>query len=449
MEINAAVQGYPAYHDLTPIYDKVYWQVGNIVYTVDSHNLSSTDSLSLANSLYPLGGTPPPADTGSDTGENTGGDGSGDTGGDGSGDQSGEDDQGSNATLGAPESVQSGEVISVNVGGVTDATLSADGGIFSSSGDATLGGVADGAYEWTAPETESEQTVTFTLADGGSGETLATAQTVVQGAPQAPPVEASIRCPALATAGTVATITVSGSGTVTVDASDGTFPAEAPNTDFAPDAAGNDELTGDLTGKGEISLSWLAPEVAMMAYIFVYDSAGTTLAECGTEVTYEEVAVTPTATPKPKYTGEPGDGTQIRDSLVALVEQVLAYQRPVAGDATSEPKATETPSDEAEPTTTPTAAPPTPTPGTPVPTVEPSPTLAPATGKDGMVASVIGPEGGELACKEGSGAKLVIPAEALREPSSVFIQPVPDRRLPATPGSSWSPGPASASPSPS
>ncbi len=152
-----------------------------------------------------------------------------------------------------------------------------------------------------------------------------------------------------------------------------------------------------------------------------------------TEVTYEELAVTPTATPKPKYTGEPGDGTQVRDFLVALVEQVLAYQRPVAGDATSEPKATETPSDEAEPTTTPTAAPPTPTPGTPVRPSNHRHPCAP-TGKDGMVASVIGPEGGDLSCKEGSGAKLVIPPQALREPSSVIIQPAPDRKLPATTG---------------
>jgi hypothetical protein len=51
-----------------------------------------------------------------------------------------------------------------------------------------------------------------------------------------------------------------------------------------------------------------------------------------------------------------------------------------------------------------------------------------------MVASVIGPEGGELHCKEGSGAKLLIPAAALKEPASVIIQPVLDRRLPEVTG---------------
>ena len=33
LEQNDSVQGYPAWHDDTPIYDLVYWQVGNVVYT--------------------------------------------------------------------------------------------------------------------------------------------------------------------------------------------------------------------------------------------------------------------------------------------------------------------------------------------------------------------------------------------------------------------------------
>ena len=48
--INASVQGYGAIHDVTPAYDAVWWQAGGVLYKVESRN-SSTDSLSLANSL--------------------------------------------------------------------------------------------------------------------------------------------------------------------------------------------------------------------------------------------------------------------------------------------------------------------------------------------------------------------------------------------------------------
>jgi hypothetical protein len=60
---NASVQGYPAWHDLTPIYDLVYWRAGDVVYTVNSQGLLDTDSLSLANALVALEppAPPPPA----------------------------------------------------------------------------------------------------------------------------------------------------------------------------------------------------------------------------------------------------------------------------------------------------------------------------------------------------------------------------------------------------
>ena len=51
---NAEVQGFPAYHDLTPVYDLVYWQVNNVVYSVESEGLTDTDSVSLANNLAVL-----------------------------------------------------------------------------------------------------------------------------------------------------------------------------------------------------------------------------------------------------------------------------------------------------------------------------------------------------------------------------------------------------------
>jgi hypothetical protein len=51
--INASVQGYSAIHDVTPAYDAVWWIAGGVLYKVESRN-SSTDSLSLANSLIPF-----------------------------------------------------------------------------------------------------------------------------------------------------------------------------------------------------------------------------------------------------------------------------------------------------------------------------------------------------------------------------------------------------------
>lgn len=60
LTVNASVQGYPAIHDLgipegsdTPIYDKVMWIAGGVLYTVSGNGLDS-DSLSLANSSVVL-----------------------------------------------------------------------------------------------------------------------------------------------------------------------------------------------------------------------------------------------------------------------------------------------------------------------------------------------------------------------------------------------------------
>lgn len=442
LEVNAEVQGTPAYHDLTPIYDKVYWQVGNIVYIVDSHNLDAIDSLSLANSLFPLGG-PPPSDTGGETGGDTGSGGNTDT-----GNEDGNGTVAADATLGVPESVESGDVVAVGVGGVTNATLTADAGAFSGSGEATLTGVEDGSYDWQAPETDADVTVTFTLSSGESGENLTTAQTVVQGATSSgEATNASISCPALATAGKQARLSVTGGGTLTVDASDGVFPAEPPNTDFAPDADGSDVLTGTLPDGGAVTLAWLAPEVEMPAYFFVYDPEGNTIAECGTQVTFEEVQTEEkaTPTPKPKKKGKRGDGTELDGKLDTVVAEVLAYQKPAGtatGDATGAPKSTAVSTEfkaSAKDAATPT---PSPKPAKPTPTVVPTATLAPATGTDGMVAQVIGPEGGDLRCPSGTGAVLVVPPQALKEPSTVTIRPIADTKLPTHPDISLVPGTA-------
>ena len=124
---NAEVQGNPAYHDLTPIYDLVYWQVGSVVYTVESHNLGDDDSLALANGLLLLA-------PGSDGG--------------------GEDQGAANATLSAPATVAAGEVATIDVAGGDGATLTADAGLFTGTGEAAIVVDGDSAVEWQAPETD-------------------------------------------------------------------------------------------------------------------------------------------------------------------------------------------------------------------------------------------------------------------------------------------------------
>lgn len=54
LSVNASVQGYEAIHDVTSIYDNVWWVAGGVLYTVSSNNMTGTDSLSLANSLLVL-----------------------------------------------------------------------------------------------------------------------------------------------------------------------------------------------------------------------------------------------------------------------------------------------------------------------------------------------------------------------------------------------------------
>jgi hypothetical protein len=51
LTINASVNGFGAIHDVTPIYDAVWWIQGGVLYSVQSRNMTGTDSLSLAQSL--------------------------------------------------------------------------------------------------------------------------------------------------------------------------------------------------------------------------------------------------------------------------------------------------------------------------------------------------------------------------------------------------------------
>ncbi len=330
LQVNAEVRGQPAYHDLTPIYDKVYWEENGVVYTVDSKGLTETDSLSLAQALIPL-------------------------------------------TFPSPNEGSGGE-------------------------DQTSGGASP-------DQTQGEET--------HNGNTDA-------------PSAAHLTCPDRVAPGAVAQITLDGTGDVTVDASDGVFPATSLNTTFDPSAAGTDVVRGQLYGGGQAVLEWQAPDAPLTAYIFVLNPNGDVLVDCGIEVS--GAGSSEASAKSPSNATLIGDGTWIDPRFDAVVDAVLAYGKTPAGDGTGGPdvSAEQIRNLVGAPEMTVTVPTPTATAAKPTPT--PTPTLAPATDPNGMVALEIGPEGGQLSCP--AGATIVVPPGALKEPAVVAIRPVADSKLP-------------------
>jgi len=226
LTINADVGGVPAYRDLTPIYDNVYWQVDDVVYTVSSQRLEGATSLSVANALVRLEPSTP-------------------------------DPMTDPPSLTVPETVSSGKVVDISVTAGDGATLSAEAGAFVATGDGTYPGVTNETVGWAAPDVESELAVTFTLTDPDTGAWLAAATTVVL-APARPTVPLALGCPVSVTSGASITIIASGGGDVVVEADTGTFPVAGANVGF--DGAGTSRLLGTLPETGSVSLTWLAPE---------------------------------------------------------------------------------------------------------------------------------------------------------------------------------------------
>ncbi|MGC4106503.1 MAG: hypothetical protein QM753_09155 [Thermomicrobiales bacterium] len=163
--INASVNGYDAIHDVTPIYDQVWWIQDGVLYNVNSKNLADTDSLSLANSLMVLD----PGTSGGDTPtEPTG--------------------NNSAAWLSAPGSAHAGDTVTVSVGDAASVSLTVDGGTFVETNDVGIYGVTSGSYTWSAPWVDSATTYTFYLTDSYTGETLSTSAITVSPQSTAAPV---------------------------------------------------------------------------------------------------------------------------------------------------------------------------------------------------------------------------------------------------------------------
>ena len=418
LEANASVNGYTAYHDVTPIYDLVYWQVGNVVYSVESQN-SSVDSISVASSLTVLQvpEADPPAVTGS---------------------------------LTSPDQVTEGEIANVNVSVSGDATLTTDVGVFTANGGASIGVSGNTLVEWQAPALDQTVTATFQLLNGADGSvvdstpTQILAQTDETSANNETEFEWGLTCPTLVQTGTTVTVTAAGSEQATLSASAGTF------------AGGSPAIVIDLAGS--IDIEYAAPSDVGNPVLLTLASGEQAVATCEFALTDEEVTeAEPTELPDGTFNGDgtdlsvgtgkepalpegfgspvavtpidpeshPGDGTGITEANQVTAPTVPATPSPTPTLRPGEPTLTPVPTDTPAPTLTPTAE-------NPIPTMVPQ-----VTNNGNLFAKEIGPQGGELATD--FGIAIAVPEGTFQDMTSVTLQPVADNQVPLQSGLSLVP----------
>jgi hypothetical protein len=415
---NASVNGNTAYHDLTPIYDLVYWQVGNVVYSVESQN-SSVDSISLASSLTVLqvpDQGPPPV-TGS---------------------------------LTSPDQIGEGEIGNVNVSVNGEGILATDVGVFTANGSASIGVSGDTVVEWQAPQLDQSVTANFSLLDAADGSlinstpTLVIAQESDPGSDEAT-ADWALACPTIAQNGTTVTLTAEGSGQATLSASDGTLGSGSPAIVLNISGSVDVEFNAPFDGTGTVLLTLANEQEAV--------------ATCEIDLTDEEVATVET-TELPAGTF-PGDGTDLSVGIGEEPTLPAGFGSPIAaspidpvthpGDGTGMMEANQVTPPTVAPTVTPT---PTLKPGdptlTPVPTETVAPTLTPTpenpiptmvpqvTNNGNLVAKEIGPIGGELTSSD-LGVRIEVQEGAFEDMTSVTLQPVPDNQVPLQAGLSLVP----------
>lgn len=303
---NDSVMGYPAWHDQTPDYDLVYFVMDGVVYSVESNNLSGDTTMGIANSLASVDTFAPeptpteepvevpteePVDTGSTTTtDDSSTTDSGDTSTTGDASEDTTDTPATKPSISAPDSVQAGEEATISIDGVSAANLSASSGTFVLTERKDIEGAEPSSFQWTAPDTENGRMVRFKLTDPDTGELLATATTQVEPLPddQIPVVADDLTCPSSVEMGSLGGISVTGSGQLMLDASDGTFPDLGPNSTFAgpSEIDESDVLQGVIRRNRTVWVFWQPADASepYTAYIFLQDWSGTTQLECGIDV---------------------------------------------------------------------------------------------------------------------------------------------------------------------
>lgn len=368
---NADVAGYPAYHDLTAIYDLINWQVGYVVYSLESRNLDSTDSLALTNSLAQLNPVEQqqPAD--------------------------------SLPTVSLPNPVNSGEVIEVSITGAEGTALSADAGFFVSTGESTAYDLSESSILWQAPDVSVKTDVLFVLAHSQTGDWLATANTRVF--PGEKISERVLTCPNVAFSGESVEFSLSGTGYAVVGAGSGYFADAEANSLFAPNFAVETPGECDITVQAAGLDSDNAPSSDPSKDV------NESTEENGTDSESEEPKESalllqndpePTATKKPS--NRPTKTPKPYSEVVGIPTTESEGQTVVA--ARGSPTAVKSP------------------------TARPTATFAPTLLDDGTVASVMGVDGGTLTSPQG--VTLIVPPGALAGQSTITIQPVTDTKLP-------------------
>jgi hypothetical protein len=410
LEANASVNGYTAYRDLTPIYDLIYWQVGSVVYSVESQN-SSVDSLTLANSLVvlaiPGGGAAAPALTGS---------------------------------LASPDQIAAGQVGSVTVSVSGTATLTTDVGYFTATGEAAIAVEGDVTVDWQAPELSEPVTATFSLIDPADGVLITSTPTMVYVEETAADLEWGLECPSQGVAGESVTLVVQGPSRATLSANVGAFSNGSqamiidlgevievqftmPGTEssFARLTLSDGEsavATCEIAAVGEGEIEPTAEATALPDGVFPGDGTDLSIPG-GNEPTIPVDFATSTAVPT-KPAGElEGDGTGILEAANVTPPVVPPTPTPTKTPKPGEPTSTPVPSNTPVPTDTPTPE-------------NPMPTMVPQLGEDGSLAALeIGPEGNTLVSP--FGVQIVVPKDTFSDTTSVTVQPVKDAEVPLQP----------------
>jgi len=215
LTINANVQGYDAIHDLTSIYDAVWWIAGGVLYEVNAQGLS-VDSLTLANSLVtlvppqpepteappeptavpaePTEAPPEPTEAAPEpTEEPEEGEGGTTQDPTATAEPDSPEDPDREVTpeatvaptttpvptvvstagvLSAPSTVIAGDTVFITIAGAEAADLLASAGVFSNVGSSGIVNVQDGSIVWRAPLTDTEIQVTFDLLVSATGEDI-------------------------------------------------------------------------------------------------------------------------------------------------------------------------------------------------------------------------------------------------------------------------------------
>lgn len=398
---NATVMGYPAWHDLTPIYDLVYWQVGNVVYSVDGHNIGD-DSLTIANNLTQLSFSGGGADSGGGGG-----------------------DSWPDAYIDSPAEVTSGGTALVSVANVGDAYLTVDTGYFSYSGDVGISISGQDTVEWVIPETSTDLVAYFTVSDLNTGTILATSQTTIIGSGDGE-ITTALTCPEKVTIGREARLLLTGTGEVTLTLSEGTWPDEVENQEFGLTEADASWMTGTASPDGK-SVRMLAPDYETYVTVTATDVYGEEVDTCEVRIVTEEVDGDIEG---PEVSG---DGSGISGDHTEAVSRVIANPIGFAGDGSGGSKANAVDYSEISENRDLTPAPTATSADGAGATDADSPVgqLSQSTGDGGLVARTMGVAGGTLTSS--NGISLTAPQGALPDQTTITIRPVSDGQLGAQP----------------